>query len=127
MAGWSREKVGILGIGGLGHVAIKIAKAMGAKVIVFTTSRSKIENAKRLGADEAVLSSDKNEMKKFTRKLNFIIDTVSAKHEVNNYLNLLRHDGGLVLVGLPPEALEVCAFNVVNGRPTLSGSNRRYY
>lgn len=127
MAGWSREKVGILGIGGLGHVAIKIAKAMGAKVIVFTTSRSKIEDAKRLGADEAVLSSDKNEMKKFTRKLNFIIDTVSAKHEVNNYLNLLRHDGSLVLVGLPPEALEVCAFNVVNGRPTLSGSNRRCY
>ncbi len=100
---------------------------MGAKVIVFTTSRSKIEDAKRLGADEAVLSSDKNEMKKFTRKLNFIIDTVSAKHEVNNYLNLLRHDGSLVLVGLPPEALEVCAFNVVNGRPTLSGSNRRCY
>lgn len=117
------KKVGVLGIGGLGHVAIKIAKAMGAEVVVFTTSPSKVEDAKRLGADEAVLSSDAEAMNKYNRKLNFIIDTVSAKHDVNIYLNLLRHDGSVVLVGLPPEPLEVGAFSVVNGRRSLSGSN----
>ena len=117
------KKVGILGIGGLGHVAIKIAKAMGAEVTVFTTSRSKVEDAKRLGADNAVLSSDAEQMSRHNRSLHFIIDTVSAKHDVNSYLNLLRHDGSVVLVGLPPEPLEVAAFNVVTGRRSLSGSN----
>jgi uncharacterized zinc-type alcohol dehydrogenase-like protein len=117
------KKVGILGIGGLGHVAIKIAKAMGAEVIVFTTSASKVVDAKRLGADEAVLSSDPEQMSKYNRSLHFIIDTVSAKHDVNIYLNLLRHDGSVVLVGLPPEPLEVGAFSVVVGRRSLSGSN----
>ncbi|MBS1511840.1 MAG: NAD(P)-dependent alcohol dehydrogenase [Bacteroidetes bacterium] len=117
------KKVGILGIGGLGHVAIKIAKAMGAEVIVFTTSPSKVEDAKRLGADEAVLSSDAEQMKKYNRKLNFIIDTVSAKHDVNTYLNLLRHDGSVVLVGLPAEPLDVHAFSIVPGRRSLAGSN----
>lgn len=117
------KKVGVLGMGGLGHVAIKIAKAMGAEVIVFTTSPSKIEDAKRLGADEAVLSSDNEAMNKYSRKLHFIIDTVSAKHDVNTYLNLLRHDGSVVLVGLPAEPLEVNAFSVVSGRRSFSGSN----
>jgi uncharacterized zinc-type alcohol dehydrogenase-like protein len=117
------KKVGILGIGGLGHLAIKIAKAMGAYVVVFTTSLSKIEDAKRLGADEAVLSTDPEQMSKYARSLHFILDTVSAKHNVNAYLNLLRHDGSLVLVGLPPEPLEVGAFNVVMGRRSFSGSN----
>jgi len=117
------KKVGILGIGGLGHLAIKIAKAMGAQVIVFTTSVSKVEDAKRLGADEAVLSTDTEQMKKYASKLNLIIDTVSAKHNVNMYLNLLKHDGSVVLVGLPPEPLEVGAFNVVHGRRSFSGSN----
>jgi alcohol dehydrogenase (NADP+) len=117
------KKVGILGIGGLGHLAIKIAKAMGAHVVVFTTSPSKVEDAKRLGADEAVLSTDKEQMKNFVRKIDFIIDTVSAKHDVNTYLNLLRHDGSVVLVGLPPEPLEINAFSVVAGRRSFSGSN----
>lgn len=117
------KKVGILGIGGLGHLAIKIAKAMGAEVVVFTTSASKVEDAKRLGADEAVLSSDVEAMAKYSRKLHFIIDTVSAKHDVNTYLNLLRHDGTVVLVGLPPEPLEIGAFNVVSGRRSFAGSN----
>lgn len=117
------KKVGILGIGGLGHLAIRIAKAMGAEVIVFTTSPSKVEDAKRLGADVAVLSSDIEQMSKYARKLHFIIDTVSAKHDVNTYLNLLRHDGSVVLVGLPPEPLEVGAFNVIMGRRSFSGSN----
>lgn len=117
------KKVGILGIGGLGHLAIKIAKAMGAEVTVFTTSQSKVEDAKRLGADNAVLSTDAEQMSKYARKLNFIIDTVSAKHDINSYLNLLKHDGTVVLVGLPPEPLEVGAFNVVMGRKSFSGSN----
>jgi len=117
------KKVGVLGIGGLGHMAIKIAKAMGAEVVVFTTSPSKVEDAKRLGADEAVLSSDAEAMAKYARQLHFIIDTVSAKHDVNVYLNLLRHDGTVVLVGLPPEPLEIGAFNVVSGRRSFAGSN----
>lgn len=123
---WGAEpgkKVGILGIGGLGHVAIKIAKAMGAEVVVFTTSPSKVEDAKRLGADDAVLSSDAAAMEIYNRKLHFIIDTVSAKHDVNTYLNLLRHDGSVVLVGLPPEPLEIGAFNVIMGRRSFAGSN----
>jgi uncharacterized zinc-type alcohol dehydrogenase-like protein len=117
------KKVGILGIGGLGHVAIKIAKAMGTHVVVFTTSPSKVEDAKRLGADEAVLSTDSEQMKKYIRKMNLIIDTVSAKHDVNIYLNLLKHDGSVVLVGLSPELLEINAFSVVSGRHSFSGSN----
>ncbi|WP_243396390.1 NAD(P)-dependent alcohol dehydrogenase [Leptospira hartskeerlii] len=117
------KKVGILGIGGLGHVAIKIAKAMGAEVIVFTTSTAKVRDAKRLGADHAILSSDEGQMKTYAGQLHFIIDTVSAQHDVNTYLNLLRRDGSLVLVGLPPKPLEVGAFNVVMGRKSFSGSN----
>jgi len=117
------KKVGVLGIGGLGHVAIKIAKAMGAEVVVFTTSESKVEDAKRLGADFAVLSSDANAMAAYTNKLHFIIDTVSAKHDVNTYLGLLCHDGTVVLVGLPPQPLEIGAFNVVMGRKSFAGSN----
>lgn len=117
------KKVGVLGIGGLGHLAIKIAKAMGAEVIVFTTSASKVEDAKRLGADHAVLSSDTDAMAQYNRQLHFIIDTVSANHNVNIYLNLLRHDGTVVLVGLPPAPLEIGAFNVIMGRRSFAGSN----
>lgn len=117
------KKVGILGIGGLGHLAIKIAKAMGAEVTVFTTSPSKVEDAKRLGADNAVLSSDAEAMAKYNRQLHFIIDTVSANHDVNIYLNLLRHDGTVVLVGLQPEPIAIGAFNVIMGRRSFAGSN----
>lgn len=116
------KKVGIIGIGGLGHMAIKIAKAMGAEVTVFTTSPSKMDDAKSLGADHAVLSTDKAAMKG-QRGFDMILDTVSAKHDVNVYLNALKVDGSLVLVGLPNEPLEVSAFNVVNGRKSFSGSN----
>ncbi|MGL1956349.1 MAG: NAD(P)-dependent alcohol dehydrogenase [Colwellia sp.] len=115
--------VGILGIGGLGHLAIKIAKAMGAHVIVFTTSEAKIADAKRLGADEAVLSTDADQMSNYTSGLDLILDTVSAKHDVNIYLNLLKTDGSVVLVGLPPEPIEIGVFNVVMGRRSFSGSN----
>ena len=116
------KRVGIVGIGGLGHMAIKIAKAMGAHVTVFTTSQSKIEDAQRLGADETVLSKDPDQMTA-VGKLDIILDTVSAKHDVNAYLNLLKVDGDMVIVGLPNEPLEIGAFNVVNGRKSFSGSN----
>ncbi|WP_026953693.1 NAD(P)-dependent alcohol dehydrogenase [Algoriphagus vanfongensis] len=116
------KKVGIIGIGGLGHMAIKIAKAMGADVTVFTTSPSKMEDAKNLGADHAILSTDKSAMKD-QRGFDMILDTVSAKHDVNVYLRALKVDGSLVLVGLPNEPLEIGAFNVVNGRKSFSGSN----
>lgn len=116
------KKVGIIGIGGLGHMAIKIAKAMGAQVTVFTTSPAKVEDAKRLGADDAVLSTDKAAMKA-ARGFDMILDTVSAKHDVNMYINALKVDGSLVLVGLPNEPLEIGAFNVVKGRKSFSGSN----
>ncbi|GLB47960.1 NAD(P)-dependent alcohol dehydrogenase [Neptunitalea lumnitzerae] len=117
------KKVGVLGIGGLGHLAIKIAKAMGAEVTVFTTSPAKVEDAKRMGADHAVLSTDEEAMKAYQKSLHFIIDTVSAKHNINMYLGLLKVDGAVVLVGLPPEPLEVGAFNVIMGRKSFSGSN----
>ncbi|MFT8634134.1 NAD(P)-dependent alcohol dehydrogenase [Novacetimonas hansenii] len=115
--------VGIIGIGGLGHVAIRIARAMGAHVVVFTTSPEKMEDARRLGAHDAVLSTDPEQMKRFASRVNMLLDTVSAKHDVNMYLQLLAIDGSLVLVGLPPEPLEVGAFNVVVGRRSFSGSN----
>lgn len=117
------SRVGILGIGGLGHLAIKMAKALGAHVTVFTSSQSKLADAKRLGADEAVLSSDPAAMAKSYRSLNMVLDTVSAKHDINTYLDLLKVDGSLVMVGLPNEPLEVGAFNVVFGRRSFSGSN----
>ena len=117
------KKVGILGIGGLGHLAVRIAKAMGAEVTVFTTSPSKVTDAARLGADHAVLSSDEAAMKALRGKLDFILDTVSAGHDVDRYLGLLRHDGSLVVVGLPSEPLSVAAYSVVRGRRSLSGSN----
>ena len=117
------KHVGVLGIGGLGHLAVRIAKAMGAEVTVFTTSPSKVNDAKRLGADHAILSSDTDAMKQMRGKIDFIIDTVSAGHDVNSYLNLLRHDGSVVVVGLPNEPLQVAAYSVVRGRHSLSGSN----
>ena len=117
------KKVGILGIGGLGHIAIKIAKALGAEVTVFTTSASKVTDAKRLGADHAVLSTDAEQMNAYLKKLDFILDTVSAKHDINPYLNLLAWNGSVVLVGLPPEPFEVGAFNLVYGSRSFSGSN----
>jgi len=116
------KKIGIIGIGGLGHIGIKIAKAMGAQVVVFTTSASKMNDAKKLGADEAVLSTDAAQMKSQSG-FDMILDTVSAKHDVNTYLNALKVDGSLVLVGLPNEPLEIGAFNVVSGRKSFSGSN----
>lgn len=116
------KNIGIIGMGGLGHMAIKIAKAMGAYVTVFTTSKAKVDDATRLGADKVILSTDAQQMKNCPKQ-HMILDTVSAKHDVNSYLNLLNVNGSLVLVGLPNQPLEIGAFNVVSGRKSFSGSN----
>lgn len=116
------KKIGIIGIGGLGHMAIKIAKAMGASVTVFTTTQKKADDARRLGADEVVLSTDKTQMQQCERQ-DMILDTVSAKHDINAFIGLLKVDGSLVMVGLPAEQLEIGAFNIVHGRKSFSGSN----
>lgn len=116
------KNVGIIGIGGLGHMAIKIAKAMGAYITVFTTSQSKADDAKRLGADNIVLSTDAVQMQNCPKQ-DIILDTVSAKHDINSYISLLKTDGSLVMVGLPAEQLEISAGNIVHGRKSFSGSN----
>jgi uncharacterized zinc-type alcohol dehydrogenase-like protein len=116
------KKVGVVGIGGLGHMAIKLAKAMGAHVVVFTTSASKFDDAKRLGADEVVLSKDKSQMKVHRNSLHLIIDAVSAEHDANEYLALLKVDGTLVLVGAPEQPLAIAAFSVIPKRVSFSGS-----
>jgi len=116
------KKVGVVGIGGLGHMGIKIAKAMGAHVVAFTTSESKFAEAQRLGADEVVLSKDPEQMKKFTGQLHFILDAVSAQHDVNAYLSLLRVDGSLALVGAPEQPLPIAAFSLIIGRKSFAGS-----
>lgn len=115
-------KVGVVGIGGLGHMAIKIAKAMGATVVAFTTSESKFTEARRLGADEVVLSKDENQMAAYRGRLQFILDAVSAEHDVNAYLALLRVDGSLALVGAPEHPLPISAFSVIVGRKSFAGS-----
>lgn len=116
------QKVGIVGIGGLGHMGVKLAKAMGAEVIVFTTSPSKVEDAKRLGADDVILSKDEAQMRKYAGKLHFVLDAVSAKHDINEYLELLRVDGSLALVGAPEHPLPVAAFSLIPYRRSFAGS-----
>jgi alcohol dehydrogenase (NADP+) len=117
------KKVGVIGLGGLGHMAVKFADAFGAHVVVFTTSAGKRDDAMRLGADEVVVSRHADEMQKHVGSFDFILDTVSAQHDVNTYLNLLRVDGALTLVGAPPQPLPVSAFSLIMGRRSLSGSN----
>lgn len=116
------QKVGIVGLGGLGHMGVKLAKAMGAHVVVFTTSRNKVEDALRLGADEVALSKDDSAMKSHLNSFHFILDTVGAKHDINAYLTLLRRDGNLTQVGVASEPLEVDVTNLIFGRRNFSGS-----
>ena len=116
------QKVGVVGLGGLGHMGVKFAHALGAHVVVFTTSPGKTEDALRLGADEVVVSRDAGEMMKHAASFDFILDTVSANHDINAYLNLLRRDGNLTLVGAPEKPLAVSAFSLLMGRRSLSGS-----
>lgn len=116
------KKVGVVGIGGLGHMGVKFAHAFGAHVVVFTTSPGKKEDALRLGADEVVISRNAEEMQKHTGSFDFILDTVSADHDINAYIKLLGRDGNLTLVGAPAKPLEVSAFDLLFGRRSLSGS-----
>jgi uncharacterized zinc-type alcohol dehydrogenase-like protein len=115
-------KVGIVGIGGLGHMGIKLASAMGAHVVVITTTASKTEDAKRLGADEVILSTDPDQMEKNKESFHFILDTVSGTHNVNSYLGLLKVDGTMALVGAPENPMPVEAFSLISYRRSFSGS-----
>jgi uncharacterized zinc-type alcohol dehydrogenase-like protein len=117
------KKVGVIGLGGLGHMAIKFAHAFGAHVVVFTTSPNKKEDALRLGADEVVVSRNANEMKSHAGSFDFILDAVSAEHDIDSYIQLLRRDGNITLVGAPPKPLPVAAFSLIFKRCSLSGSN----
>jgi len=116
------KKVGIVGLGGLGHMGVKFAHALGAHTVLFTTSPGKAEDAKRLGADEVVLSKNADEMQKHTGSFDFILDCVAANHDVNAYINLLGVDGTLVLVGAPDQPLPVSAFGLIMGRKSFAGS-----
>jgi alcohol dehydrogenase (NADP+) len=116
------KKVGVVGLGGLGHIAVKIADALGAEVVVFTTSPGKKEDALRLGADHVVLSRNADEMQKHAGSFDFILDAVSANHDINAYLKLLRRDGNMTLVGAPEKPLALEAFALLFGRRSLSGS-----
>src|SRR6266403_2734530 len=116
------QKVGIVGLGGLGHMGLKFAKAFGANVVLFTTSAGKTADAKRLGADEVVISKDSAEMQKHANSFSFILDTVSGDHDLNAYLQLLKLDGTMTLVGAPEKPAPVAAFNLLMGRKRLAGS-----
>ena len=116
------KKVGVVGLGGLGHMAVKFGHALGAHVVVFTTSPGKKEDALRLGADEVVVSRNADEMKKHAGSFDFILDAVSADHDINAYINLLGVDGNLTLVGAPAKPVAVSAFSLILGRRSFSGS-----
>ena len=116
------QKVGIVGLGGLGHLGVKLAAAFGANVVVFTTSANKTADAIRLGAHEVVNSKDDAEMQKHAGTFHFILDTVPANHNINRYINLLKRDGTLGLVGVSAEPLPLDAFGLLFGRRNVSGS-----
>jgi uncharacterized zinc-type alcohol dehydrogenase-like protein len=116
------SKVGIVGLGGLGHMGVKLAKAFGAHVVLFTTSPNKVADAKRLGADEVVISKNPDEMQKQANSFHFILDCVSADHDVAAYLNLLKLDGSLVMVGAPEKPMSIPVFGLIMGRRSLAGS-----
>jgi uncharacterized zinc-type alcohol dehydrogenase-like protein len=116
------KKVGIVGLGGLGHMGVKFAKAMGAHTVVFTTSPSKVDDAMRLGADEVVFSKDAGEMAKHAGTFDFILDCVSADHDINAYVQLLTRDGNMTLVGAPEKPMSLSSFGLIFGRKSVSGS-----
>ena len=116
------QKVGVVGLGGLGHMGVKFASAFDAHVVLFTTSPGKTEDARRLGATEVVLSKNEDEMNKHANSFDFILDTVSANHDLNSYLSLLKRDGTLTLVGAPPNPVPVAAFSLIAPRRQLAGS-----
>lgn len=116
------KKVGIVGLGGLGHMGVKFARAFGAHVVVFTTSANKKDDALRLGAHEVVVSRNADEMAKHAGTFDFILDCVSADHDINAYLGMLAPDGNITLVGAPEKPLAVASFALIMGRKSLSGS-----
>ena len=116
------KKVGIVGLGGLGHMGVKFSKAMGAHTVVFTTSPSKVEDALRLGADEVVISKDAAQMQKHAGSFDFILNCVSADHDINAYIQLLTVDGNMTLVGAPEKPLSLSSFGLIFGRRSVSGS-----
>ncbi|HEU5303976.1 MAG TPA: NAD(P)-dependent alcohol dehydrogenase [Gemmatimonadales bacterium] len=116
------KKVGIVGLGGLGHMGVKFARAFGAHVVVFTTSPGKRDDALRLGAHEVVLSRNAGEMKKHAGSFDFILDAVAAEHDINAYINLLARDGNITMVGAPEKPLSVAVFGLILARRSLSGS-----
>jgi uncharacterized zinc-type alcohol dehydrogenase-like protein len=116
------KKVGIVGLGGLGHMGVKFAHALGAHTVVFTTSPNKVQDALRLGADEVVISRNAEEMKKHAGSFDFILDAVSADHDINAYIQLLARDGNMTLVGVPEKPLSLSSFGLVFGRRSVSGS-----
>lgn len=116
------KRVGVVGLGGLGHMGVKLARALGAQVVVFTTSQGKVEDALRLGAHEVVISKDAGAMAKQAGSFDMILDTVSAVHDLHPYLACLKRDGNLTLVGAPDQPHAVSAFGLIFGNKTLSGS-----
>jgi uncharacterized zinc-type alcohol dehydrogenase-like protein len=116
------KKVGIVGLGGLGHMGVKFSHAFGAHTVVFTTSQNKIGDALRLGADEVVLSTDPTQMAKHAGTFDFILDAVAADHDINAYINLLSRDGNLTMVGAPEKPLALGVFGLIFGRRSVSGS-----
>ncbi|MGA3187675.1 MAG: NAD(P)-dependent alcohol dehydrogenase [Bryobacteraceae bacterium] len=116
------QKVGIVGLGGLGHMGLKFAKAFGAHTVLFTTSPNKSADAVRLGAEEVVVSTDNAAMQKQAGSFDFILDAVSADHDLNAYLQLLKLDGAMTLVGAPAKPAAVAAFNLIMKRRSLAGS-----
>ncbi|MDQ3750794.1 MAG: NAD(P)-dependent alcohol dehydrogenase [Acidobacteriota bacterium] len=116
------QKVGIVGLGGLGHMGVKLAASMGAEVTVFSTSPSKEEDARKLGAHNFVVTKEPENMKPLAGKFDFILDTISAGHDLNMYLNLLRMNGAMVVVGVPEKPAEVHAFSLIVNNRTLAGS-----
>jgi len=116
------KKVGVVGLGGLGHMAVKFAHALGAHTVVFTSSPGKKEDALRLGADEVVLSREANEMQKHAGSFDFILDAVAADHDINAYINMLARDGNITMVGAPDKPLAVGVFGLLFRRRSFSGS-----
>ncbi|SDL33019.1 NAD(P)-dependent alcohol dehydrogenase [Pseudomonas indica] len=117
------KKVGIVGLGGLGHMGVKIAHAMGAQVVLFTTSASKVEDGKRLGADEVCVSTDPEQMSRYTGQLDFILNTVAAPHNLDALLQLLKRDGTMTLVGAPAERHpSPDVFGLIFKRRSIAGS-----
>jgi uncharacterized zinc-type alcohol dehydrogenase-like protein len=117
------KRIGVIGLGGLGHMALKFSHAFGANTVQFTRSPSKVEDAKRLGADEVILTKEPNWHCPHTGSFDLILDCVSADHDITPYMSLLRRDGTLCIVGIPPSPIAVNVFSVVDGRKSLSGSN----